>query len=358
MSRKTKIVVAAGVLVVAFGAAAAISQTGGPGGRFGLGPHGGFGHGWGHFGGDGDWGGGFRGRFGSQLTRDEFDARTRERFARLDRNNDGVVDAAEVEASLTERMADGPMGRMGRMGQRQDERMLRFFDADRDGKVTRDEFLAGVRARFAEMDLDGDGRISDADLPPAMRGRNALSGGDAGGFGGPGSGRRGHGPLAMLRDADADRDGVVTLDEVLAAAGRRFALWDRNADGVVDPVDREALRKETVDYRVKRFFHQHGARDGRVTREQFATKAAERFAHMDFDRDGVISRAERPGWWGGHHGRGGHEGRGRWWRDGEDGRGGSGGSGAPDGERGRGGPGGSGGPGPGGPGSPGNPRGI
>ena len=322
MSRKSKTIVAAGLLVVAIGAAAAISQTGGPGGRFGhgFGPHGGFGHGWGHPGGDGDWGGGFRGRFGGQLTRDEHDARARERFARLDRNNDGVIDAAEVEAAIGTRMAEAPEGRMGR---RMSERLLREFDADRDGRVTRDEHLAGVRARFAEMDLDGDGRITDADLPPMLRGRNALAGGDTEPLGGPGLGRRGRGPLAMLRDADANRDGVVTLDEMLAAAERHFALWDRNRDGVVDRADAEALREETVDYRVRRFLHSHGAKDGRITREQFAAKAAERFARMDLDNDGVITRAERPGWWGGHHGRGGHEGRGRWW-GGEDGRGGPG----------------------------------
>ena len=45
------------------------------------------------------------------------------------------------------------------------------FDADGDGKVTKDEFKRFAKERFADLDVDGDGKITDADLPPMMRGR-------------------------------------------------------------------------------------------------------------------------------------------------------------------------------------------
>ena len=63
-----------------------------------------------------------------------------------------------------------------------------------------------------------------------------------------------------------------------------------------------------VEYRVKRFIHAYGAdKDGKVSREQFMAKAAERFAQMDRNNDGTISRDERPG--RGHgFGRGGPDG--------------------------------------------------
>lgn len=295
MSKKKIAIATVGVLVVA-GAVAAVSAQGHRGGWHG-GPM--------MHGDDAD-GRGMRGRFGRALTKDEFDARVRERFGRLDKNSDNVVDATEIEAMINDRMARRHGGRgEGRMG----ERMLRAFDGNRDGKVSADETRAEFARRFAEADLNNDGKIDDADLPPMMRGRNALAeGGMQMGRGGRHGGAGGWG---WLRQSDANKDGVVTREEVQALADREHARFDRNKDGVVDQSDRDLLRKEMVDYAVSRFAHRYGAgADNRLTREQFQAKAAERFARMDLDNDGTISRDERPGrghgWHGRHHGRGGH----------------------------------------------------
>lgn len=308
MSKKKTLLIAAGTLAVVGAFAGAVAQ-----GRHGH---------WGgpmHHGMGGDEGfhgprmGGFGDRFRGKLTKEDFDARARERFARIDKNSDGVLDAAEIEGSIGERR--GWRGRMGkgdgagmREGGRMGGRMMKRFDADKDGKVTAEEHAAGLRKIFAEMDLDNDGKITDADLPPTMRGRNVLAGDAAG----PGRGfGRGMPMMRHLRGADADKDGTVTLDEFLAAARKRFATMDRNTDGAVDKADFDALRKEMTDYRVKRFVHHYGAdKEGKVTREQFLAKAGERFAMMDTNADGSVTRNEMPGRgrWGGHHG--GHRGHG------------------------------------------------
>lgn len=308
MSKKKTVLIALGLLAAA-GAVAAVSAQGfrGHHGRHmgpGMGPGMDLGEGM---------GGGWRGR--GPLTKDVFDTRTRERFAAIDKNSDGVLDVAEIEAYMTLNMGQ----RHQRMGHRvgmtpgtMGERMLRRLGADKEGRLTKDAYLAHIKKLFAEMDLNNDSRISDDDLPPMMRGRNVLAGGAAGpgqmrpGQAGPG--RMGQGPggglFGVLRGADADKDGVVTLAEALAAAEKRFATLDKTKDGVVDKADFEAMRKEMLDYRVKRFVHHFGGdKDNRVTREQFLAKAGERFARLDLNGDGTVARDEMPGrGWRGRHG--------------------------------------------------------
>lgn len=248
-------------------------------------------------GGDGEHGGrSWRGR-GRQLSKDEFDARVRERFARIDKNGDGALDRPEIEAHVGQmgaggrRGGDQQAGTSGPIGGMMGQRLLRRFDASNDGKLTRDELVAGVKREFARFDLDGDGRITDTDLPPIMRGQGVLKGqGGAGRGMGPGGAM-----IGRLRDADANNDGIVTVDEVLAAAARRFDQFDRNKDGIVDQADGDQLRKEMADYRVQRFLARFGAKDGRVTREQFAAVAAEQFRMLDANNDGRADRQDRGG---------------------------------------------------------------
>lgn len=88
--------------------------------------------------------------------------RTDRRFSRLDRNGDGFIDASDIEARVAQRNAFAQ------------QRFFKRFDADSDGKVSRDEFNRFANRRFAELDLDDDGKITEADLPPMLRGRGVL----------------------------------------------------------------------------------------------------------------------------------------------------------------------------------------
>lgn len=286
MSKKRIAIAAAGLLIVAGAVAATATAQGHRNGWRGEGRM------FGDEGGSGE----MRGRFGRALTKDAFDTRTRERFARLDKNGDNVIDAAEIEAAINARMSERHHRGGGSDGI--GERMFHRMGAGPDGKLTKDAFRAELTRRFAEADLNNDGRIDDADLPPMMRGRNALSDARMGAFG----------PARWLRMLGVQaKDGVITREDVLAAGDRQFDRLDRNKDGVLDKADFDALKKDTVAYRVARFIHQFGAdKDGRVTREQFMAKAAQRFARMDVNGDGTISRDERPG--RGHGPRGWHRG--------------------------------------------------
>lgn len=303
------------LVVAAVGATAIVAHADrgnrGPGGHGHHGYHGGYNDGGHHR-------GGRHRRGGREMTKADFDAKTRSRFAKWDTNSDGVVDQTEVEARMSSRMER----RMGRRDGRRWSRMLRRFDPNSDGKVTRAEIEAHVTKRFERMDLDGDGKITDADLPPMLRGMNVLAGGDAmdphfgrhhrhhqGGRGG----KRGHRMMRHLIGADTNKDGEVSVQEMQDRAATRFARYDRNSDGVIDEADRDALGKEMLDYRVKRFLHRFGATDGKLTMEQFTTYRNERFARRDRNGDGTIGRGDR---------RGGGEGRNRGRRGGgEDDRG-------------------------------------
>ena len=307
---KRKLWIATGLVVTAVGVGAVVAHAE----RGGYGGHG-------YRDGQGDWGREGRGRHhgwrrghDGPMSKADYDTETRSKFAAMDANTDGVVDKAEIEAALAKRMEGRREGRRG--GQRMQRRLARY-DANNDGKVTLDEVKAYIADRFQRMDLNGDGKITDEDLPPIMRGMNVLSGGDGMGMAMRGHGHRHHahyGGARMIRyltGADANKDGAVTLDELQARAGKRFARFDRNKDGAIDQADRDQLRKEMSDYRVLRFMHRYGATDGKLTLEQYTKVRNERFAKRDRDGDGMLGGE---GSMRGHHGRG-H--MGRWDRDDE-----------------------------------------
>lgn len=253
---------------------------------------------------DGTWhgrtGSGIRGWLGPRsVTADEYDARTRERFARLDKNSDGVIDVTEIQAVIMQ------PGKPRRGDMNRGERMLQQF-GNKDGKITKDAFLAEAKRRFAQLDLNNDGKITDDDLPPDMRGKGVLS---ANGPDMPGPmGRQ----LAELRLADVKKDGMIALDAYMAVQTKRFEDIDRNKDGIIDKVDFDLVRQEMVAYGVKRFLHAYRSdAEGKVSKEQFYKVAKERFARLDPKGEGKITLGEVEGerrgvrgrhWFNGHRG--------------------------------------------------------
>ncbi len=102
-----------------------------------------------------------------------------------------------------------------------------------------------------------------------------------------GSAGRGGG-MAMLRMADTNGDGVITRDEIAAAADARFARRDHSGDGALDRTDRAmpvangAPGASAAPARAQR----------NVTREQFRAGAMRRFDRLDTNHDGKIDATE------------------------------------------------------------------
>jgi Ca2+-binding EF-hand superfamily protein len=114
------------------------------------------------------------------ITLEEFLGRTDGRFARLDKNGDGFIDASDLAAAAKEDT------------EYRIKRFLKMFDTNRDGKVTKEEFEQRAKDRFAMRDLNSDGEIGVEDLPP-----DARPGSAAEHRGEPGPGARGQEPAAL-----------------------------------------------------------------------------------------------------------------------------------------------------------------
>lgn len=86
------------------------------------------------------------------VTRAEAEARAGERFAALDANKDGLIAAEELAAG-----GDGPR-RAGGVGR---------ADANGDGKLAKDEYVASQLNRFDRQDANQDGQLTKAERDQA-----------------------------------------------------------------------------------------------------------------------------------------------------------------------------------------------
>ena len=91
-------------------------------------------------------------------TRADFAAGIAKRFARLDRNNDGLLQADEMA---------GPRARR-----------FKAFDTNGDGEVTLAEFTKGSLAAFDRNDTNHDGTLTSDERRAARRAHARTVGGD------------------------------------------------------------------------------------------------------------------------------------------------------------------------------------
>ena len=78
-------------------------------------------------------------------------------FGRLDANQDGALTGDELAV-----LSSGPAGAMGGGRLR---RMIGQSDSSNDGRISREELVTGTERMFNRMDANGDGVLSDDELP-------------------------------------------------------------------------------------------------------------------------------------------------------------------------------------------------
>jgi Ca2+-binding EF-hand superfamily protein len=154
------------------------------------------------------------------LTRQEFDAGRTATFTRLDTNNDGQLTREERRAERGEHH-----GRRG--GGRHGGGMHGFegADANSDGNITRDEFLARPTQMFDRLDANHDGVITTAERP--QRPQRAA-------------GERRERPERVNPDTNGDNQ--LSRAEFAAAGSGMFERLDANSDGRVTREEADAAR--------------------------------------------------------------------------------------------------------------------
>jgi len=163
----------------------------------------------------------------------------------LDKNGDGKLTEDEVRPQMGGRGGPGGPGGPGGRGGRGDEpgetpaptademvRMLMAFDKNGDGKLTRDELPERMLGLFDRADADRNGVLTEDEI------RKAAQAAAAPAARGRGEGRgeaRGDGPSFMRLDPilaalDTNGDGEISAEE-LAAAPTALKKLDANGDG-------------------------------------------------------------------------------------------------------------------------------
>ena len=156
-----------------------------------------------------------------------------------DTNKDGKISKAELTAALEARFAK--------------------MDVDRDGQLTqKDRDLKRQQRmddRFAALDTDKNGQISKAEYAAGHQAR-AEKRDEAGKPEGRGWGRghhRGPGRGGMMRQGgpgfgDANKDGAITKAEFMAGPLAMFDKADTNKDGFVTADEMKAARPQMRDH--------------------------------------------------------------------------------------------------------------
>lgn len=185
----------------------------------------------------------------------------------------GSLAAGSLSPAFAADDADGP--REGRFA----ARMIDRYDADKDGTVTLDEYLAVEDDRFEKADGDGDGFVTALEFESAMGGAAERRGG------------------RMLDRLDTDKDGRISVAEAEADAvervKRRFARLDKDQDGFIGKAELAGDKDRTASRRGSRMMERIDTdKDGRISTAEAGNARKMRFEQMDADKDGTVTVAE------------------------------------------------------------------
>lgn len=104
---------------------------------------------------------------------------------------------------------------------------LSGMDRDKDGRTSRAEYRGELVSVTLRYDRDGDGRVTRTELPAIARLPGAKSIVER-----------------IFKSNDANGDGALARDELLARADVRFTELDASGDGYLDAAEIKAARSQ------------------------------------------------------------------------------------------------------------------
>lgn len=236
----------------------------------------------------------------------------------FDLNHDGKITKAELDKALAQRFAEATGGGAKmtedqfeksheKMLRQHTDKMFHSIDWNGDGVLSLDEFRAPLRTRFAMMDRDGKGEIS---CKPAEGQQNAPAGTQPG----MGSGKmhfmhrhgmsfRG-GLMRLCQEADLNKDGKVTRAEADKAIADKYAAAVRGGKGMTPDEFYVLELVRFKDMEARRFKRLDTDNDGTLSEAEFASAGQKMFAHLDQNHDGVVTKDELSSPHRGHRDRG------------------------------------------------------
>lgn len=175
-------------------------------------------------------------------------------------------------------------------------------DLNNDGHVTAEEFERFHEALFAQADADNNGRL-DRDEVLALPNHRRARGGQTPPA--PGtewrSGKRdrkdrvSRSPEDIFTTLDGNQDGKLERNEVPQGMARHFDRLDANSDDGVTleefkeaKPDREAMRKRFEE----RFKTMDENADGKIQKSEATGRMSEKFDALDANSDGAIDKTE------------------------------------------------------------------
>ena len=163
------------------------------------------------------------------VSEDDFIAKAKQRFARMDTRGDGKLTPDELTAPHLHAHGKSAQDQDPNVQQKRAQFAQKYFDkidANHDGVVTQDEYIAAATAHFNKIDTNGTGQISAeqiASSPRMVRREQRIA-------------------AREVKRMDTKGDGTVTQAEYVNAAKARFAKLDKNGDGFIDADELPAHR--------------------------------------------------------------------------------------------------------------------
>ena len=122
------------------------------------------------------------------------------------------------------------------MSQMRGEGVFERSDVNKDGTVTREEFIAARAEHFSKLDRNSDSYIDSNDVPKRLAKRRAQNGG--GDF--------------LAQQFDADTDGKVSKEEFVNGPTSAFDRADTNKDNVLDTKELAAAKQAGDEWRSRK----------------------------------------------------------------------------------------------------------